>query len=354
MKITAIFSIGLMMLACLLIGCGDDDDDDALVGPGGTGGNGSGNGIPGFAAMTPGAWAELTTPEGYVFRSEYIGTDTYNGRECFIMELDTTAEGQKSTDQIWIDKTTYEAVLFVMKSNGTVMKLDISQIPETPGDTSEEIPQGAQQIGKDKYTTPTGKEVEAIIYSLSTPMGQNEIWTSEQVPFGEVLSKLNGNITEQLYDFAWQGAVRDISHDEAMNAQPFEIPGIPGGGDIPGGDIPGGDIPDNPDNPGDEPGGQQIGGIAITVQGGVRPTFTVSQPVQNFMIIGTGVVWGFMSINEQDPGFPGPFQYGVVPPNAVELGIPNPLDMVPGQTYTITVSSFVNGVVAIGGIDYVP
>ena len=342
MKIFTIFSITFILMACLFVGCGGDDDEDELAELGELGG------YAGFASMKPGSWAQHNTPEGETAKYKYLGEDTWEGRQCLLLEFESNSDGHISVNQIWIDKVTGDIVLFLIKMDGEVMRMDIdnSQPPDVPGQDVPEDTPDVQQIGTDNYTTPTGKTVKAIIYSMQTPMGMSEFWASNEVPFGDVQDKLNGNVTSYLQDFGLSGAVRSISRQEAENAKPFGFPGIPGG-DIPG-DIPGGDIP------GDIPGGE----IVIKVGPGPRPVIEVSEPIQFFSISqGFIPLWGFESPGGfGDPNgisFPGPFQYGVLPANAVKnIGQANPPDLTAGQVYTIQVMVIKGFLPAMGNLTF--
>jgi hypothetical protein len=209
-----------------MAGCGgeDEEDEEEAVGPGETQ-----DAYLGLGAMKAGSWAEHTSTAGVRIRWEYLGEDTYNGSACFLMESETDSDGQKVINQIWIDKAKGEAVLSVMEMAGLVMKMDMSQAPEVPGGVSGETFSGAQQIGTQDYTTPTGKTVQAAAFKVDN----SEQWISGQVPFGVVKSILDGQMSMELYDFGSSGAVRDISKEEAENATSFGIPGV----DIP--EIPG-------------------------------------------------------------------------------------------------------------------
>jgi hypothetical protein len=324
MKSLKWFSVSLIILSFVLSGClGGDDDDDDLILPG----DGSGIGA-GFSAMKAGSWSELHSPDGDIDRYEYIGVDTYNGTECYVLEFDSVTQGQKSIMQIWINKATGQAVVMIMKDNkGKVTKMDIPQSYEPPTGTGGEVPTTATNLGKKKYTTPTGKTVDAVAYKITTPYGEVETWSSAQVPFGEVKTITNGEVMSELYDFGTSGAVRDISKQEAENAKPFGFGDIDlddqgGGGDIGGGDDDIGDI-----------GNIQIGDIAITVGAGGRPDIKVSKPITSLMVNGEGVVWGF-NVNDGKT-LPGPFKYGVLPNGTTLVGVANPPDLKAGVMYTI-------------------
>jgi hypothetical protein len=320
MKVSYWLFIVLILVAFAFAGCGSSDDENDLLGD-----NGGNGGTSGFASMKAGSWEELTSPDGSRSRSEYIGIDKYNGVECYVMEFDDIKNGKKSSTQVWIDKSMSKGVLYVMKDeDGTVTKMEISQtndIPTNPGT----IPAGYKEIGKKKYTTPTGKTVDAIAYQITTQFATVEWWSSSQVPFGDVKTISNGTVTDELYDFGTSGATRDISKQEAENAKPFDFSG---GGDDNGGDNGGGD------NGGG--GGGQIGNIIITVGAGATPTIKVSQPISSLMVVGPGFFWGFNVLD--DNTLPGPFKYGVIPDGAEIGGMDNPPDLVAGSQYTIQVT----------------
>jgi len=59
-------------------------------------------------------------------------------------------------------------------------------------------------------------------------------------------------------------------------------------------------------------------------------------------------------MDQQDPGFPGPFQYGVAPAGSLAIGPANPANLVPGQKYSITVTGILGGQPAVTGFDFIP
>jgi len=328
MKLLNCLTIAFVFMAFVLSGCGGGDDEDDLILPG------DGNIGAGFAAMKAGSWEELRSPDGDIDRYEYIGIDTYNGTECYILEFDSVTQGQRSTNQIWINNPTGQALLMVMKDeNGKVTKMDIPPNYDPPTSTGGEVPVTATNLGKKKYTTPTGKTVDAVAYKITTPYGEVESWTSSQVPFGEVKSIINGKAMSELYDFGSSGAARDISKQEAENAKPFGIGDIDGDDiDISGGDDGDVDIGDNGGNIGDI----QIGDIVITVGAGGRPEIKVSKPINSLRVAGEGVIWGFDVDN--DKTLPGPFKMGVLPNGTKLVGMANPPDLRAGAMYTVQVS----------------
>jgi hypothetical protein len=297
----ALFALVIFAFA----GCGGSDENNALT---------DGNVATGFASMKAGSWEEMTNSDGARDRSEFLGTDSYNGTDCYLMEFDTTTNGKKETTQIWISKSASQGVLMVMKDeNGKVTKLELT--PSTTQDIpTSDVPVNSTKIGTDKYTTPTGKTVNVTKYKITTSFGESEVWISSQVPFGQVKSLLNGTETSKLYDYGTSGAVRDISKKEMESASSF---GIDDGGD------------------GGDGGGGGIGGnIVITVGAGVKPQIKVSQPVTTLMLTAQGLTWGFSS----DNALPGPFTYGVIPNGAIAVGVANPPDLKAGSQYMIVAS----------------
>lgn len=353
-----IFSIAFMLIAGLYIGCGDDDDDD-IAGPGGPGGAG-GSGM-GYFSMNPGDWSELRSPDGDRDISKFIGDDTWQGRACIVLEFESYSNGQQGIDQIWMDKTTGEVVVIIMKANGELTRMDPTTFPSgTTDDTTPWEMPDVQNLGTEKYTTPTGKTVTATKYqyNVTTPIGvtNDESWVSSEVPFDVVKNFTNGRELSSLYDFG-TGATRLISKQEAESATPFEMPTIPGGGDPfdPNDPGNGGGDPFDPGNGGGDPinpgNPQQEGEIIITIGAGARPTISVSQPIMVLTIIGENdVTWGFSSPAAQV----GPFQYGVIPAGAVLLGAPNLPDMQAGQTYIVQVIGMQQGLIPpMGSLTFV-
>lgn len=296
--------ISLSLLVFTFAGCGEDKDEN-IIGPGG-----GGEALAGFASMKAGSWEELVSPNGTRIRYEFFGTDTYKGAECYLLEFETTSSGVKTISQIWISKLTGQGVLMVMKDEkGNVTKMELT--PSTPQDIpTGENPVNSVKIGTKKYTTPTGKTVEATVYKTTTPAGESESWISSQVPFWEVKEISNGQVDYELYDFGTSGAKRDISKQEMENASSFGLP--------------------------DGNGEGTIGNIIITLGAGARPEIKVSQPITTLMLTGPDFTWGFMS-NDGQP-LPGPFKYGVIPNGAISLGVANPPDLKAGTNYTITVA----------------
>lgn len=221
MKILAVFAIILM--ACLLLGCGEEEEDqeDQLAGV-----------YEGFPVMKGGEWAEhITHTEAgeTKIRFEYIGTDTIDGSECLVIELNMEPT---AVSQVWIDKDSAETVLCVMKVSGIVMKIDFSELPASSadmvetasGETPDEYEPGTE-TSAETYETPTGKKVQAAVFKT----GSEEEWVSGEVPFGIVKVVQDGEPVMELYDFSFSGAVRDISKEEAESAGTLpSIPDFPG------------------------------------------------------------------------------------------------------------------------------
>jgi len=214
MKVFTLFSITFILMACLFVGCGGDDDDDDMIGPDGAEGL-----YMGLTTMGAGSWAEYSDPSGSRYKMEYHGTDTHNGREAFVIEIEVDADGVSMISQMWIEKSTGESLLYVMQQGALLVKLDVSQTPDvaegvsdTEGDSSD-----AEKIGVETYTTPTGKSVEATVYRDN----DGDTWISSEVPFGMVQSISNGEVVSALHDFGLSGAYRDISKEDAENAEEF-------------------------------------------------------------------------------------------------------------------------------------
>ena len=224
----ALFALVIFAFA----GCGGSDDNNTMT-------DGDGNMAMGFASMKAGSWEEMTNSDGSRDRNEFLGTDSYNGTDCYLMEFDTITNGKKETTQIWISKSASQGVLMVMKDeNGKVTKLELT--PSTPQNIpTGDIPVNSTKIGTDKYTTPTGKTVNVTKYKTTTSFGESESWISSQVPFGQVKVLSNGTVISELYDYGTSGAVRDISKKEMESAGSF---GIDDGGNGGGGGGVGGNI----------------------------------------------------------------------------------------------------------------
>lgn len=332
MKKFIMFPIAFMLIACLFAGCGgDDDDDDGIIGPGGEG--------MGFSSMKAGDWSESRTPDGDRDIMKFVGEDTWQGRSCIVLEFESYSAGESSVMQIWIDKTTFEAVVMIVEIDGEYVRMDATAATDVPGtDEVWETPT-TEKVGTEKYTTPTGKTVDATIYRTQTSFGVDEDWVSGEVPFDMVKSLTDGTLTSSLYDFG-TGATRIISKQQAEAAEPFAIPNIPFDPGDPG----------NPADPGD-PG--LPGAIVVTVGAGATPTIQVSSPIHNLMVFqGFGPIWGF-AVPGGAPPLSGPFQYGVVPDGAEDVGFVAP-PLVAGQAYIIqAIFAEENAIPGMGTLEFV-
>jgi len=220
MKIFCLLSTVLVLIVFLFMGCSSDDTNSITSNNNNNNGNTSGTG---FASMTAGSWAEYTLSDGSHEKLEFIGVDSYNGTDCYVLEFDSTSSGVETYTQMWLDTSSNKAVLYVMKVAGVVTKMDIPQTQTIPS-SSGSVPASSVKLGNETYTTPTGKKVDAIAYKVTTTAGESESWISTQVPFGTVKTLLNGVSQSELYDFGTSGAVRNISKQEAENAQSFGLP----------------------------------------------------------------------------------------------------------------------------------
>jgi hypothetical protein len=234
MKKLAILSIVAMILACVLVSCGKDksEKDKTAKSTEATGTNEKAEKgmTKGLDSMKPNSYVEYDNPGGTINKMKFF-VDTWEGKDCTIMETETKGSDLLSINQSWLDKSTGKAVLFVTKINGKVMRMDINKMP-TQSNTNAanpkfkpEIPPQAKQMGEDKYTTPTGKTVKVVKYKLEMPGGSMETWISDEVPFGTVKVMTNGVASMSLRDFGFSGAQRAITKQEAENAQPFGPPG---------------------------------------------------------------------------------------------------------------------------------
>jgi hypothetical protein len=220
MKIFCLLSTVLVLIVFLFMGCSNDDTNSVTSNNNNNNGNTSGTG---FASMTVGSWAEYILSDGSHEKLEYIGIDNYQGTDCYVLEFDMTSNGEDTYTQMWLDKSSNKAILYVIKMGGIVTKMNIPQTQDIPS-SSGNVPASSVKLGNKTYTTPTGKKVDAIAYQTTTTAGTSESWISLQVPFGTVKTLLNGESQMELYDFGTSGAVRNISKQEAENAQSFGIP----------------------------------------------------------------------------------------------------------------------------------
>ncbi|MEA1924498.1 MAG: hypothetical protein U9M95_01370 [Candidatus Altiarchaeota archaeon] len=192
----------------------------------------------GFMEVSEGQWVEYVMESGEMEtrqRMENIGTDTVNGVKSTGLEMEVDAGGQTSIMQMWVDSSTQELVKYAMKTQGSVMCMDVSNVEEdTPtlgGEegTPEEYLPDMPDISYGTYTTPTGKTVNVAKYSS----GEGEYWVSSEVPFGMVKTvDPSGETVMYLYDYGLKGATRTISKSEIENCMDLtggmpEIPDIP-------------------------------------------------------------------------------------------------------------------------------
>ncbi len=205
-------TFSIVLIISLLCGCSEEDKAENILGE-----NGS-DIYTGFMKMKGGEWAEYTTENGRT-RNEFIGTDTYNGRKCTIMEFESIESGEKLVTQIWIDSEKSEPVLYVQKIGNEVYKLNFQNLPKDIPSSGDETPveySATKKVRNDKYTTPTGKTVNVAVFKDA----YGEDWISAEVPFGIVkIIDQNGVVNTELYDFGTSGAKRDISKEEAENAK---------------------------------------------------------------------------------------------------------------------------------------
>ncbi|MGB9596255.1 MAG: hypothetical protein ACPL7B_08240, partial [Candidatus Poribacteria bacterium] len=82
-----ISSVLIALTALIFAGCGSSEDEEIL--------NGDGNITAGFASLKAGSWEELVSPNGTRDRNEFLGTDTYKGAECYLLEFETISSGAK-------------------------------------------------------------------------------------------------------------------------------------------------------------------------------------------------------------------------------------------------------------------
>lgn len=214
-KRNSLFLISIVLVISLLYGCGEEDEVEKILGEDISGV------YTGFMKMKGGEWAEYTTESG-IMRNEFIGTDTYNGRKCTVLEIESVISGEKTISQIWIDSEKGDTVLYVQKIQNIVYKLDLQSLPKdititiTKGDDMPDNYPVSKQIRTDTYKTPTGKEVKVAVFKSA----YGEDWVSSEVPFGIVTFVVQSGVASiELYDFGTSGAKRDISKDEAENAK---------------------------------------------------------------------------------------------------------------------------------------
>lgn len=222
MRFGAWLSLAAMFLSVILAGCGGEEETLETAG------------YKGFMELKGGEWTVYTVnSEGMSFdqKVEFIGADTWEGKECYVIEIEVENLGGVIY-QLWIDKSTRQQVLAVMKQGDLVIKIDLAGLPEkaemlaesSTGTPSEYQPGG--EIRSETYRTPTGRSVEAVVFS---PREGGEVWVSGEVPFGIVkVVDEKGETVMELKDFGLSGARRDITKEEAENAISIPMPGIGG------------------------------------------------------------------------------------------------------------------------------
>jgi len=236
MKKLSVLCIGIIVVACLFVNCGKKAEKGETAKSAKSEEKAMKSATKAFGDMKSGAWVEYTTPEGSVQKMKYF-EDTWEGKECYIIETESQGPQMLSTNQSWVDKSTGKGVIFLTKLGDKVMRVDIKQAPTETTDIPERFRPGSDvssltnKIGEDKYTTPTGKTVKVVKYKVSLPTGASvESWASDEVPFKNVQVISDGAITLALRDFGNSGAERAITKQEAETAQPFSMPGgMPGG-----------------------------------------------------------------------------------------------------------------------------
>lgn len=162
----------------------------------------------------------------YIINSEGEETQMvwkmFDDGDIYIFEYEFEIEGATSIIQNWI-----------AKSNGTpqegnpvkhIMKVEdmvyCTNMPCKPAESyTPEKYDKYIVIGKDTYTTPTGKTVEVFIVSD----GKDELWFSKEVPFSIVKVIIDGEVSIILNDFGFD-AERKISRAEGENCIPIPIP----------------------------------------------------------------------------------------------------------------------------------
>ena len=259
--------------------------------------------------MEPGAWVEYKI---YTFsgtrkdRLEYIGTDTYEGRECYVIEYDEDTTMDEGIEQIWIDKATGEVVLSALDEDGEIFVTNFGLVPD-PIDSMLIVLAYGQESGTELYVTPTGKTADSTVYKFDS----DEIWISDDIPFRLVKSLVDAEVDMALYNYADSGAERNITRADIENNPLDEFEDM-----------------------------EQEGEIIITVADGAQPDIWVSEPIWLLMIEDEDeeAIWIFQILD--DNGLPGPFQYGVSPEGVLQtvpLGGLAPPDLVAGQMYEIMV-----------------
>jgi len=235
MKKLAVLSIGIILLAFLFISCGKKSEKSEAAKSTKTEEKVMKDTTKAFGDMKSGAWAEYTGPEGGIQKMKYF-EDTWEGKECYIIETESQGPQMLATNQSWIDKSTGKGVLFVTKFGDKIMRTDITQTPASKIDTSEkfkpesEVSKITEKIGEDKYTTPTGKTVKVVKYKASIITGESvESWVSDEVPFKNVQIISAGSPNLTLRDFGSSGSQRAITKQEVETAQTLGMPGgMPG------------------------------------------------------------------------------------------------------------------------------
>lgn len=220
--------IALLLAITLLPACGGGGGGEGGAGDDGGGGDG---GTPseytGFMLPSEGQWVEyVMADEGENFHQkiEHIGQDTVDGKTCIGFEMTMAMPQQGETIvQMWTDAATHQLVKYVMKMEGEVYCIDVSQSPykppetETPSQYNPSLP----DISYGTYPVPgTGETVTVAIFDV--PGG--EVWISSQVPFGMVKVIASGTTTMSLYNFGTSGAEKDISKAEMENC--MQMPGF--------------------------------------------------------------------------------------------------------------------------------
>jgi len=221
MKLLNWFTIAFSLMAFVFYGCFESEDAEEGMPYDNV------NATTGFESMEAGSWQELISPDGGALITSFIGTETYNGMECYVMEYEYFGypKDRHYWMQYWIDKASYvnmatpsNVVVLFLKEDGEVTK-------HTGNIRYCTIPEGSVQVGKSSYITPVEqiklvkRTIDCVVYKKTDQSGEIETWVCAKIPFHVVKTLLNGSVQGELQNHAFYGAARGISKEEAKNAK---------------------------------------------------------------------------------------------------------------------------------------
>lgn len=227
MRIFTFCGILILLTPCLLlVGCVEDLTDPLSIndfsginfGGDGNGNGGNGNGGDSNGGMVSGEWAEYAYDGEYdeIERLEYFGIDTYSGYNAYVLEYEWRYDDEVEIEQTWIEVNAGSVLLTLYEYDEEIDTEEYSIMSAFLLMVSSAMTYGVW-TGNQSYTTPTGKTIQAAVYSF----GDAEYWINDSTPFRLVKYEVFGDYsnTMELYDYGTSGAKKDISKSVAESYQ---------------------------------------------------------------------------------------------------------------------------------------